>query len=291
MAFSTGPGAPLKHSSATDKGLCRGNNEDSFLSSPEHGLWLVADGMGGHEAGEVASEIVKDTVRHSVSTGKGLGDAIQQSHQAVLKAATNGRGAAGMGSTVVALRSDDLNYEVAWVGDSRAYLWTTLEDGGGRLEQLTTDHSYVQMLLATGAIAEDEVDNHPDKNVITQCIGSTDLPQVNVDSVFGKWQERQWLLLCSDGLTDEVDDQTIARVLRDARSPREAVQRLMQTALNHGGRDNVTVQIVESPFARPDPLATLWEWLPAITGRSLWDGALYGLAGLGLALLAYWLML
>ncbi|TQV80985.1 serine/threonine-protein phosphatase [Exilibacterium tricleocarpae] len=289
MAFSAGTGAPLKHSSATDKGLCRGNNEDSFLSSPEHGLWLVADGMGGHEAGEVASAIVKDTVARSVGSGQALGEAIQQSHHEVLEAANNGRGAAGMGSTVVALHSDALNYEVAWVGDSRAYLWT-LEADGGRLEQLTTDHSYVQMLLATGAIAEDEVDNHPDKNVITQCIGSIDLPQVNVDSVFGKWEERQWLLLCSDGLTDEVDDQTIARTLCDAKSSRDAVQRLVQVALSRGGRDNVTVQIVESPFSKPLPLAALWDWLPAITGKRLWDGALYGAACLSLLLMLYWLV-
>ncbi len=288
----------LKSSAATDKGLRRGNNEDCYLSLPERGLWAVADGMGGHEAGEVASAIVRDTLAEVNPSERTLADVIQASHQAVLNAVEQGVGAPGMGSTVVALKSDNLGYEVAWVGDSRAYLWTP-DDEGGYLQQLTTDHSYVQRLLASGAINAEEVDSHPDKNVITQCLGSPELAQVAVDSVTGKWHNTQWILLCSDGLTDEVSDEDIAHILCEAEAPNDGVDRLIRRALENGGSDNVTVQIVESPKAgqnrsnptsngREPPLPAI-PWLPSITGTPLLDRLLYGAVTLLLVLLIYWL--
>ncbi|WP_341937071.1 PP2C family protein-serine/threonine phosphatase [Marinimicrobium sp. C2-29] len=279
------PESRLEYSAATNAGLKRDNNEDTYLCLPERGLWLVADGMGGHEAGEVASAIVRDTLldqRH-----KTLTQAIQASHRAVLSAASHGEGAPGMGSTIVALRSQGQEYEVAWVGDSRAYLWTYTPDGG-RLERLTRDHSYVQMLLASGAIGEDEVEGHPDKNIITQCLGSHELNQVQVDSVHGQWQRDQWILLCSDGLTDELDDRELARLLFTSRSPRSAVSRLLRAALRSGGRDNITLQLVQSPFSRPSAWHSLWQWVPHITGRRTADLALYGAALVSLLLVLYW---
>jgi protein phosphatase len=194
-----------------------------------------------------------------------------------------------MGSTVVALHSQGLQYEVAWVGDSRAYLWTHTPEGG-QLERLTTDHSYVQMLVDTGAIEESEVDHHPDKNIITQCLGSPELEQVHVDYVQGQWQQNQWILLCSDGLTDELDDQTIARLLQQSSTPKAAVTRLMDAALEGGGRDNITLQIIQSPLTRRSPWATLWQWVPSTIGRRSWDVALYGAALLALLLLVYWML-
>lgn len=250
-------------SAATDKGLLRGNNEDSYVGDPDSRLWLVADGMGGHEAGEVASSIVAETVQQSMRDGRELVDSIHQAHQAVLKAAGEGVGAAGMGSTVVALVSGELEYQVAWVGDSRAYLWSP-DDTGGTLEQLSTDHSYVQLLLASGAIAEHEAAGHPDKNVITQCIGSRDLDELQVGSVKGQWQKNQWILLCSDGLTDELGDEVIAQALCVARSVSEAVNSLVQRALDRGGHDNVTVLIVESPPTQASRFGGLWDWLACL---------------------------
>ncbi len=293
--LGSSPSRPsLNYSSVTDKGLNRDNNEDCLLSIPERGVWLVADGMGGHEAGEVASAIVRDTVQAKLDkpglNGASLPEAIQQAHTAVLDAARNGIGATGMGSTVVALHNRDQEYEIAWVGDSRAYLWTR-EPGSGHLEQLTTDHSYVQLLLASGAITKKEVDNHPDKNVITQCIGSTDLAEINIDTVCGRWQQHQWILLCSDGLTDEVDDKTIARILYNASSPKDAVNHLLQAALDSGGRDNITLQVIESPLDFRNPLTSLDEWLPAISGHRRLDNLLYGLALVSLLLLCYWLFI
>jgi PPM family protein phosphatase len=249
-------------SAATDKGLRRGNNEDNYLSIPERGLWLVADGMGGHAAGEVASAITVETIQKHIEDGKPLECAIQQAHQSVLEAAREGLGAAGMGSTVVALLSGERQYQIAWVGDSRAYLWTPGKHGG-TLKQLSTDHSYVQLLLAAGAISEQEAANHPEKNVITQCIGLPDMMKVRVDSITGQWQAGQWILLCSDGLTDELSHPAIAQVLDNAHTVQNAVRQLIQEALDNGGRDNITVQIVESPVHCRPRSTVMRYWLSA----------------------------
>lgn len=278
---------PLQSHSVTDKGLYRDNNEDCFLSKPELGLWAVADGMGGHAAGEVASAIVKRTLDEAACSGRTLEQAIHKSHKAVLRATNKGEGASGMGSTVVALNSDDSEYQVSWVGDSRAYLWSAERDGG-QLEQLTVDHSYVQMLLASGAIAPEEVDNHPEKNIITQCIGSLDAPQVKVDTIRGHWQKQQWIILCSDGLSDEVDNATIAQILCRARNPKEASQELLQQALDNGGHDNITVQVIESPLFSRNPLNRLHEWLPRVTGHDWIDLSLYSMAMISALLIGYW---
>ena len=278
----------INFSAVTNKGLCRGNNEDSYLSEPESGLWLIADGMGGHEAGEVASAIVVEAVQKSMADGETLVDAIQYAHESVLSAVKEGVGATGMGSTVVAVQCVEEEYEVAWVGDSRAYLWTR-DDSGGSLERLSTDHSYVQLLLDTGAIKEHEVENHPEKNVITQCIGSQDVRQIHVDAVKGQWGKRQWILLCSDGLTDEINDELIAKTLCEARNINDAVNTLLELALKNGGRDNITLQIIETPLDRRTPWSAIWDWLPTIFGNRWWDGALYGTALICLLLLFYWI--
>lgn len=275
--------------SATHTGKVREVNEDGLFADADWGVWLVADGMGGHEAGEVASAIVARTIEANTGNGTLLVDAIQRAHKSVLQAVHEGEGAQGMGSTVVALLSNGQDYQVAWVGDSRAYLWTP-DSNGGTLERLSTDHSYVQMLLQSGAIGEDEVGNHPDKNVITQCLGAQDMPELQVDSVKGHWGEKQWILLCSDGLTDEIDDELLAQTLCDARSVRDAVGKLMKLALSRGGRDNITLQIVESPLARKSPFDALWNWLPSLFGNRAWDGVLYGMSLVCLLLLGYWLL-
>lgn len=279
---------PLNYSAATDKGLCRDNNEDTYLASQAAGVWLVADGMGGHEAGEVASAIARDTIGQQVDHGTPLPVAIERAHMAIIDAARQGIGAPGMGSTVVALKSKHTEYEIAWVGDSRAYLWTFHPEGGS-LEQLTLDHSYVQMLVDTGAISAADVDKHPDKNVITQCLGSMELQRVRVDQVQGLWEKNQWILLCSDGLTDELDDVAMARILCEARSPRDAVGKLIQAALDNGGNDNITLQIVESPLTKRRFYTTITDWLPELTGNSGLDFTLYSLAVASLALLCFWI--
>jgi serine/threonine protein phosphatase PrpC len=282
----------LEYSAASHPGLVRENNEDCFLSQPESGLWLVADGMGGHEAGEVASAIVRDTLAINLQNNPTIpiDQAIQAAHHAILDSAQKGIGATGMGSTLVALKSNNSKYQVAWVGDSRAYLWTPSEEGG-RLEQLSTDHSYVQMLVDKGLILPEEADNHPEKNIITQCLGMQELAQVKVDVIDGQWQKDQWILLCSDGLTDEVNDKAIAQILCGAENSVTAVEQLLQAALANGGRDNVTLQIIESPYYSKPLLDNIWQWVPYLTGKKHLDAWLFGGALLSLLALLYYILM
>jgi protein phosphatase len=224
----------------THTGLVRELNEDSYLALPKYGLWVVADGMGGHEAGEVASGIAIREIAHSIEQGLPLAKAIETAHRAIQTAALQGEGAANMGSTVVAAKLDGLCYEIAWVGDSRAYLWN------GELRQLTTDHSYVQLLLNAGLITESEIPRHPSRNIITQALGTGGEDKVNIkiDFVSGKLNENDTLLLCSDGLSGEVTDDCIATILSETTGNQARVDRLITAALDAGGRDNVTVIVL-----------------------------------------------
>ena len=272
----------LDSSSLTNPGRKRGNNEDCFLSLPEHCLWMVADGMGGHEAGEVASAIVSQTLaRHS---DKSLADAIQTAHKDILQAAAQGIGAEGMGSTIVALRHRGESYEIAWVGDSRAYSYSD-ENG---LQALTTDHSYVQMLLQSGAIGPAEAEQHPDKNIITQCLGSQELDDVKVDTLTRPWQPRQWLLLCSDGLSDELSSADMEKILRRCASPAQATRALMNAALKAGGKDNITIQVVAAPLQRGESWwKRLLHWVPVFTHSRTLDAIIYAAALGALCALLY----
>ena len=230
---------------ATHVGLHRSNNEDSYLDSPENGLWIVADGMGGHAAGEVASSIAVDVIKQKVLDEKlPLSNAIQQSHRAVITAANNGEGGKGMGSTVVALTTEQDEYRIGWVGDSRAYRWNpNLETP---LKRLTTDHSYVQMLYESGLISEAELETHPEKNIITQCLGSTELENVNVSEVTGTWQDDEIILLCSDGLSDAVNDETMVTLFSQSTSIASLAEKFTQAALSAGGKDNITLVLISS---------------------------------------------
>lgn len=230
----------LPFGSGSDIGHHSDNNEDSFCAVPELGLWLIADGMGGHEAGEVASAIVSETIVNEVRKGANLVDAVQQAHRSVIDASEEGHGARGMGSTVVVLQVRDEEFEVAWVGDSRAYLWN------GELRQISRDHSYVQKLLDSGTITEKEALYHPNRNIITQSLGA-DISDVVVDNIIGRFCRGEKVLLCSDGLNDELLDSEIAFILKEGGDDQTLVNKLIQSALTHGGKDNVSVILVSAP--------------------------------------------
>ena len=145
-----------------------------------------------------------------------------------------------MGTTVVAARISGNRFEVAWVGDSRVYIWRD-----GHLAQLSQDHSYVQELIAQGAISAEQARSHPHRNVVTQALGVTDPNQLNVETMTGELRPGMQLLLCSDGLTEEVEDRNIANVLgNNDSSAQECVDTLVAAALDGGGSDNVTVVLV-----------------------------------------------
>ena len=217
-------------------GLRRELNEDTYYGDAELGLWLVADGMGGHEFGEVASALARDAVVREVRAGRPLAEAIRRADEDIIKHSRQRAESLPMGTTMVALRIIDNRFELAWVGDSRAYLWN------GQLRQLSSDHSYVQELIAQGAITAEQARAHPHRNVVTQALGVTDPQSLKVETLSGELRPGQQLLLCSDGLTEEVDDAGIAALIaKPELSAQECVDHLVSAALDGGGSDNVTV--------------------------------------------------
>lgn len=223
-------------------GRVRGHNEDAVLCLPELGLWAVADGMGGHECGEVASALALDALRQCVVAGSGLESSIHAAHQAIL-AAVQEEGGRRMGSTVVAVRFVDADYEVAWIGDSRAYRISL--DG---IERLTRDHSWVQAMIDAGELSLDEARQHPRRNIVTQCLGQGE-QALEVGRVQGSLAPGELLLLCSDGLTGELTDEQIQDVCAGAATLDELVDELIGLANRLGGKDNISCIVLGRSMA------------------------------------------
>jgi len=224
----------------THPGLRRALNEDTYHGDGELGLWLVADGMGGHACGEVASALARDTIAREIGRGATLPQAIRLADEEIIRVSRRRNDSLPMGTTVVAARVQGNRYEVAWVGDSRAYLWRD-----GQLSALSQDHSVVQDLVAQGDLTAEQARAHPHRNVVTQALGVTDPAHLNVATTTGDLHPGMQLLLCSDGLTEEVEDTDIARILaHDDASAQECVDVLVAAALDGGGSDNITVVLV-----------------------------------------------
>jgi protein phosphatase len=236
----------LSYGVSTDVGHVRDHNEDCYLADSSLGLWLVADGMGGHACGDVASDIVVRAIGEAVGNGDELTDAIQKAHKAILESAEKGIGKLGMGSTVVAIHVRGNHYKLAWVGDSRAYLWN------GKLRQISKDHSLVQMLVDTGNITEREAMNHPQKNIIYQNLGAPDIDVVNIGVVEGEFYRNQKILLCSDGLSDEISKDEISDTLHSGDNDQKITDNLISKVLEVAAEDNVTVVVVAAPDDAPE---------------------------------------
>lgn len=233
----------LQWGSATDPGKVRTSNEDALLA--ETGLFAVADGMGGHNAGEVASALAITTLRAALRNGvtghDHLRDLIQQANSVIYTASLDDSTQRGMGTTLTVaavVQGQENLMLVANVGDSRTYL---LRDG--RLTRVTQDHSYVQELVNEGVISEDDARVHPRRNIVTRALGIDRNVTVDVSPLSVVTGDR--LLLCSDGLVDEVDDDEIAAVLRSHGDPGVAAERLVASANSGGGRDNTSVVVVD----------------------------------------------
>lgn len=223
----------------THPGLRREHNEDTYYADAEMGLWLVADGMGGHAQGEIASALARDMVVAEVSKGSDLGQAIRLAGEEIIRHSNKSSKSLPMGTTVAAVHLHGSEYEISWVGDSRVYLWN------GELKQVSQDHSYVQELVDQDAITTEQAHIHPHRNVVTQALGVTDPLSLCVETVSGTLRPRLQLLLCSDGLTEEVTDSQIAAVLaREDLSAQECVDHLILAALEGGGSDNITVILI-----------------------------------------------
>lgn len=231
----------MNYAADSHSGNKRKLNEDCYEADPKLELWLVADGVGGHASGEVASEITRATIKSVYSDTGDLVNAVESAHAAVLDAIERKVGGPNMGSTVVAAALNNRDYQIAWVGDSRAYLWN-----GQKLNLLTTDHSMVEALVAKGVITREEAHKHPKRNIITQSIGVSSESGIKVDTVSGSLASGERLLLCSDGLNDELKDHVIAEIMLQNTSVEDQIKCLIEGALDNGGRDNITVIVIDS---------------------------------------------
>ena len=242
----------------TDVGRKRKHNEDAYLLDAERGLFVVADGMGGHAAGEVASRLTVESIqefiagteddhdntwpfgynnRYSVD-GNRLSTAVERANEKVMRAVVNRPELKGMGTTVVAALFDERRATLVHVGDSRAYLLRDSE-----LRRLTDDHSWVQEQVNAGILSEEEARSHPLKNVVTRALGGG--AHVAVDLIEIPVGDGDRFLLCSDGLTGMVSDDEITEALSSNRSLEQIVRGLIDLANERGGVDNITAITVE----------------------------------------------
>ena len=232
----------------SDVGRVRDENEDSVFCSAESGVFLVADGMGGHAAGEVASAIASEMIGTrlcELRSEEGLDEArdrfvsaFRDAGSEIVRQARQDETRTGMGTTatVLVLRPDD-HYIVGHIGDSRAYL---LRDGV--LSRITTDHSWVQEQVARGVITPEQAEHHPQSNIITRALGTEPSPRPDV--YVGPMKARDRFLISSDGLTDMLDESRVRKILGAVDEPEAAAARLVSEANLAGGIDNVTALVV-----------------------------------------------
>ena len=245
---------------ASDTGRRRRRNEDNYVVAPP--LFAVADGMGGAQAGEVASRLAASALEGEDSDGlRGLEriDAlIQEANRRIYDRATTDPAASGMGTTMTVALVEEMIVAIGHVGDSRAYLVR-----GEQMEQLTDDHSLVNELLKSGRLSEEEAHVHPQRSVITRAVGTD--PDVDVDGFTIEAEEGDVFLLCSDGLTDMVEDEEILELVHTHRDDLDKAVKALVTAANRGGgEDNITAVAfrisADAPVSAEDTVA-----MPAIT--------------------------
>lgn len=233
----------------TDPGMVRTNNEDSIITRPDLGLAVLADGMGGHQAGEVASAMAIDLVNQFFENAANrsgtlnysdiVSDSITLANSAIFELSKNKPECAGMGSTVVVTYFDGNKVYVGHVGDSRLYRYRN-----GELSQVTQDHSLVQELVSRGLLSKDEAIESANKNLVTRALGIEESVQVDVNE--DEYQDGDIYLLCSDGLNDVLRDNHIAQILADnAGDMSKALDALISTVNENGGPDNVSIILVQ----------------------------------------------
>ena len=231
---------------ATDIGRVREGNEDSYLVDAP--LYAVADGMGGHRGGEVASSLALETIEAMFHAGDGtLADQVRAANRTVHERSLTDRQVSGMGTTLTAVVVEEGIARLAHVGDSRGYLLRA-----GDLRQITADHTLVARMVKAGEISRSEADVHPHRNVLTRSVGTE--PDVEVDEDDLALLEGDRLLLCSDGLTDMVSEDQIQAILEAEPNAQRAADRLVKAANRAGGIDNVTALILDALAEDGDPI-------------------------------------
>ena len=244
----------MLYAAKTHVGLVRQLNEDSYALVTDHeqfGVAIVADGMGGHLAGEVASALaiqavvthVKETSDRDDDPSDRLMEAIQRANQIVYEHANSSDGLNGMGTTLISTLFNGEHIYLGHIGDSRAYLFQS-----GELRQLTDDHTLVNELYKNGQITAEEAIHHPQRNIVTRAVGTD--PHVAADLLHIEWAEGDILLICSDGLTNMVEASEMQEILRHDEALESKADRLVQQALAAGGHDNITVVMVQNESER-----------------------------------------
>jgi protein phosphatase len=227
----------VRAAATTDIGRVREGNEDSYLL--EDPIFAVADGMGGHRGGEVASRIAVETLERLFREGgTALAEQVQEANRAVFERSTTDRSVAGMGTTLTVAIVQGESIRLAHVGDSRAYL---LRDG--ELRMLTEDHTLVHRMVKEGEISQREAERHPQRSVLTRALGvegSVQVDQATVDVLAG-----DRVMLCTDGLTSMIGEEAIARILTSEPDPQRAAELLVRAANQAGGADNTTVVLLD----------------------------------------------
>lgn len=246
----------------SDVGRVREGNEDAHLVDDRLALFAIADGMGGHRGGEVASWTAIEALRAAVASGQPINDAVKQANTAVLERAAGHPELEGMGTTMTAVVvAGGRRLLIGHVGDSRAYLLR-----GGELSRLTEDHSLVEELVREGRLTPEQAETHPQKAIVTRALGVE--PGVDVDVYAVDVAEGDRLLLCSDGLTDMVRERDIERVLRGEGDPQRAAERLVDEANEAGGVDNITAVVLDvvevDDDGAPDPIVLAAEPAPRV---------------------------
>ncbi|HEY8463514.1 MAG TPA: Stp1/IreP family PP2C-type Ser/Thr phosphatase [Bacillota bacterium] len=229
----------MRVGSKTDKGRVREQNEDSY--GYKDNLFVVADGMGGHQAGEIASAIAVETLLATdfdTQIQVQLEQAILKANEAILNEVAQHPELSGMGTTIAVLIIEDQTVYLAHVGDSRIYHYNN-----DQLKQLTKDHSLVAELVKNGVISENEAKYHPQRNILTQALGSPDEVKIEFQSCSCKPGDK--FLLCSDGLSNLVDADTLREILQQDVDPQVIADKMVDLANENGGSDNITVIVVE----------------------------------------------
>jgi protein phosphatase len=251
--------SPFDTGAATHVGKLRDRNEDNFLVRPEIGLWTVADGMGGHSAGDLASATIVEELR-TIEQPQSASELLALCEDRILKAnarlreAANKRDGAVMGSTVAVLLAYDQHFACVWSGDSRVYI---IRDGD--IQQVSRDHTEVQELVTQGVLDAAQAKSWPRRNIVTHAIGVDDDPQLEMRS--GVLEEDDIFVVCSDGLTAHIEDEEIRDCVAESFS-QAACDRLIEMTLERGATDNVTVIVVRY---RPNDTALLPEGSPQAT--------------------------
>lgn len=240
----------MKTFSITDIGQRREMNQDYVFTSEKPvgnlpNLFLVADGMGGHNAGDYASRYTVETIVEVISKSDRtepvslLEEAVQTANGCLLARAGEDEGRKGMGTTIVALTILGNRMYIANVGDSRLYVVNQ------KIQQITRDHSLVEEMVRMGEMDKEVAKDHPDRNIITRAIGA--LPEVMIDFFEVEIEKGDIILMCSDGLTNMVEDEEIRNIIMGQRDTVEKAEKLVDTANQNGGKDNITVIVIE-PF-------------------------------------------